>query len=389
MKIARACVAAAIVSTGLAATSNASALNNRACKPASGKAPVVVVHGQGGNFEGMGAIIGALEGRGYCVFATNYGQETPGGFFGRAHLDPSGQQIAEFVQGVLNDTGAPKVNVVGHSAGTGVLDNFILTKGGADKVEHLVSFGGLHHPYAHVGIANVIDASVFLPNTMLALQGAVPPFTSGVGATDVVAGALGLASSVGQNLGPREKELVTSGFVADLFDPAYWLRVHGGFSEAPGQFLAINESDRARRTKDSAPNVCYTNIVGVADLITGANAGFQDEDSNVENFVLTSLADHVQMISDPVAIDKMLSGLEVLCTPGDGKGPVPDGPYHFASTRGDTTVDDEAGDATAPAGAQGCSTTAGSGASGASGAVLVAAIAAVLVARRRLAFASA
>jgi pimeloyl-ACP methyl ester carboxylesterase len=325
--VALACGAVALVGS---TNAGAAPLNDRSCKAADGRPPVVLVHGQGGDVIGMGAIYGALSGAGYCVFGTNYGQETPGGLFGRARLDVSGQQIADFVQGVLHDTGATKVNVVGHSAGTGVLANYILLRGGAGQVANAVSFGGLHHPYAHLGLANVIDTNVFLPNTVAALQGLFPPFTSKVRFQDLAVGVLGLGSSIGLNLPPRERELVTSGFVSDLFDPQYWAHLHGGLSEPPGAFVSINASERSLRTKDAAPNVCYTNIVGVADFITGANAGFQDEASNVENFVLTSLADHVQMISDPTAIEKMLAGLSKTCAPGDGdgKGPVPDGPYH-------------------------------------------------------------
>jgi pimeloyl-ACP methyl ester carboxylesterase len=314
----------------VASSVEAAPLNDRSCKPAGGKDPVVLVHGQGGNVEGMTAISGALAGAGYCVFGMNYGQETPGGLFGRARLDVSGKQIADFVQGVLKDTGATKVNVVGHSAGMGALDNFILLHGGGGQVANAVSFGGLHHPYAHLGLANVIDTNVFLPNSVAAVQGLLPPFTSNVRFQDLAVGVLGLGSSVGLKLPPREHELVTSGFVSDLFDPQYWVRLHGGLSEPPGVFVSINASERTLKTKDSAPNICYTNIVGVADFITGANAGFQDPAPNVENFVLTSLADHVQMISDPAAIDKMIGGLAKTCEPGDGdgEGPVPDGPYH-------------------------------------------------------------
>lgn len=313
-----------------AAHADAAAFNDRSCKPAPGKHPVVVVHGQGGNVEGMTAVTGALAGAGYCVFGMNYGQETPGGLFGRARLDASGEQIAQFVKGVLKDTGAQKVNVVGHSAGTGVLDNFILRRGGAGLVASSVSFGGLHHPYAHLGLAKVIDANVFLPNTIAAVQGLLPPFTSNTRLQDLAAGALGLASNVGLKLPPREHELVTSGFVSDLFDPQYWSGLHGGLSEPPGVFLSINASERSITTKDAAPNVCYTNIVGVADFITGANAGFQDEAPNVENFVLTTYADHVTMLADPIAIDKMLQGVAKSCDAGGGGGggPVPDGPYH-------------------------------------------------------------
>ena len=99
-----------------------------------------------------------------------------------------------------------------------------------------------------------------------------------------------------------------------------------GLSEPSGVLLSLNASQRSLKTRDSAPTVCYTNIVGVADFITGANAGFQDEAPNVENFVLTSFADHSTMLADPVAIQKMLAGINKNCSapavadtpPGEG-----------------------------------------------------------------------
>lgn len=309
-----AAAAAAAVVTSFGPAAEAAAFNDPACRPAPGKSPVVLVHGRGGNVDEMTAIRGALVANGYCVFGKNYGQERPGRPYGLARLDVSGEEIKRFIEGVLQSTGAPQVDVIGHSAGTGVLDNYVLRRGGAAQVRRLVSFGGLHHPYAHVGLARVIDANLFLPNTIRAVQDLVPPFTSNVGYKDVAAAALGVASSVGANLSEADRELVESGFVADLFDPKYWNELHGGLSEEAGKFVAVN--GRSLPTKDAAPNVCYTNIVGVADLVTGTNAGFQDEGPNVDNFVLPTAADHVQMISDPVALAKMVSALDAPCTVG-------------------------------------------------------------------------
>ena len=313
--------AAAVVTATIAigGTAEAAVLNDRACKGAPGKNPVVLVHGRGGDVNQMTAIRDTLAARGHCVFGTNYGQERPGGPFGHAHLDISGEEIKGFIQGVLQSTGAKQVDVIGHSAGTGVLANYIMKRGGAAHVRRLVSFGGLHHPYAHVGLANVIDATLFLPNTIRAIQDLVPPFTSNISPKDIMAAALGAASSVGAPLSDADRELVQSGFVSDLFDPKYWNELHGGLSEQPGVFIAVN--GRPMPTKDAAPNVCYTNIVGVADLITGTNAGFQDEAPNVDNFLLTTLADHSQILADPLALAKMASALASPCvsvgaTPG-------------------------------------------------------------------------
>jgi hypothetical protein len=76
----------------------------------------------------------------------------------------------------------------------------------------------------------VIDANLFLPNTVLAVQKLLPPFTSNIQVEDIAAAALGLASAVGANLPEGDRELVESGFVSDLFNPQYWAEIHGGLS---------------------------------------------------------------------------------------------------------------------------------------------------------------
>lgn len=292
-----------------ATDAHAGGYNDFGCK--SGSPPVLLVHGQGGNVEGMGAIRDRLVGANYCVFGENWGMEN--GMFGRAHLDTGGQQLAAFAQKVMQATGAKKVSLVTHSAGEGVADNYILAKGGDKTVQSVVSFGGLHHPYAHLGLANIIDANIFVPSIMSAVQ-LLFPFVS---FQDIAAGVIGAVESVGIDLPDNEANLVKSGFVGDLFDPHYWTNLHGSLSEPPGVVLSINASDRSLKTNDSRPQVCFTNIVGVGDFITGANAGFQDEAPNVENWILTSLSDHGAITWDAAALDKMLAGVKKDCSNGD------------------------------------------------------------------------
>lgn len=311
-----------------ASTAHAARLNDPNCKPTAARPyPVVVVHGQAGNFEGMTGVTNALAGDGYCVYAKNYGH-VPGGANGQDHLSTSAGQISAFVDQVLAQTKAAKVNVVGHSAGVGVLNNYIQKKGGAAKVHRAAMFGGLHHPYAHVGVARFADATLYLPNMIAAARKVVP----GISASQVVKVALDLYSSAGSPLGmidPGLRATMQSNFTSDLFDPVYWEDLQGGQSEEPYSFLRIGQSERLKTTNDSAPNVCYTNIVAVADLVTGATAGFQDEAPNVDNFLLpTSVTQnaHNDMLADPVAHAKMLSNFSAPCTTGPKKtsGVAPD-----------------------------------------------------------------
>lgn len=317
-------ISAAAVALALFAASRdagAAALNDPGCKPTAARPyPVVVVHGQAGNFQGMSAVTGALVKDGYCVYAKNYGY-VPGGANGQDHLSTSASQIGAFVDQVLAQTGAAKVDVVGHSAGTGVLDNFILKKGGAAKVHRMVSFGGLHHPYAHAGVPRFADATLYLPNMIAAARKIIPGITT----KDVVKTALDVYAAAGAPLGmvdPALRATMESNFTVDLFDPDYWQDLYGGQSEAPLTFVTFGGSERSKPTNDSSPNVCYTNIVAVADLLAGAAAGFQDEAPNVENFLLTTTITqnaHNDMLADPIALAKMLGGLAAPCAPAPPK----------------------------------------------------------------------
>ncbi|WP_394824834.1 esterase/lipase family protein [Pendulispora albinea] len=314
----RSFAAAAFAGAAFAASSSAHAggVNDPNCRPTALRPyPAVVVHGQAGNFEGMGAILNTLSGAGYCVYARNYGH-VPGGANGQDHLSTSAGQIGAFVDEVLQRTGAPRVDVIGHSAGTGVLDNYVLKKGGAAKVHRFVSFGGLHHPYAHFGAGKFLDAGLFLPNVTLTARKIYPGFS----VQQVVTAAVNAYAAAGSPLGIIPPELVAtaeSNFTSDLFDPAYWKDLHGSLSENDGTLVTIGSGKRSLPTNDSAPNVCYTNIVAIADLVTGVEAGFQDEASNVDNYLLLSALTqnaHVDMISDPIALAKMVSGLSAPCS---------------------------------------------------------------------------
>jgi uncharacterized protein (TIGR03382 family) len=234
------------------------------------------------------------------VFATNYGQVGGTGQYGVDHLWYSAAQIEVFARQVREATGAKYVDMVGHSAGTGVIANLILARGGDAYVYRAVSFAGLHHPYAHAGAPGYLDNDLFLPNT--------PP------------GMFTIARAAVAGVDP---ETVNSNFVTDLFDPVYWTMLHGGLSESPGTYMKLVTQGRSIRTHDASASVCYTNIVGTADVLAGPSAGFQDDAPNVDNVLLQSTADHAQILADPIAITKTLEALGTSCAftgttdPGD------------------------------------------------------------------------
>jgi pimeloyl-ACP methyl ester carboxylesterase len=202
----------------LATVSTASAgLNDKSCKPSPlHPNPVVIVHGRGGDVNGFGTMVDALNHAGYCVYGTNYGQTGGTGANGMDHLWVSAGEIQTFVDHTLADTGATKVDMVAHSAGGGVVDNLILKKGGAAKIQRVVSFGGLHHPYAHAGAAKFADGDLFLPNLILTARKVKPDVT----AQEVIKSALALYTVGGGSLAGVDAETAESNFASDLFDPA-------------------------------------------------------------------------------------------------------------------------------------------------------------------------
>lgn len=309
----------------------ASGVNDPGCRPSAAHPyPVVLVHGRSGHFTDMSAISNALLGEGYCVFGADYGIWR--GQTGLDHLSVSGAQLEAFIHEVLDLTGAKKVDAVGYSEGTGVIQDFVLGRNGAALVDRVVSFGGLQHPYAHAGAPGFEDNELYLPNLLVTARKVDPNIT----AQQVITTALDIYAGVGGQLADIDRDVAESPFASDLFDPAYWHALQGGLSEPDGVYIKIASSGHGLPTRDRGAGICYTNIVSTGDPITGQAAGFQDPAYRVENFVLVANADHGALISNEVAIVKMRTALAATCSstgggsddgadPGDDDGSGDDG----------------------------------------------------------------
>jgi hypothetical protein len=309
----------AAVVLSIASTASAGTVNDPACKPSSAHPdPVVLVHGRSGHFTDMHSISDALLGAGFCVFGQDYGLYD--GQTGLDHLTVSGGQLRDFVQEVLATTGATKVDAVGYSEGTGVIQDFILAKGGAATVNRVVSFDGLQHPYAHAGAAGLADSDLFLPNLLVTARLVDPNIT----AQQVITNAIDLYAGAGGQIGDLDRGVAESPFAADLFDPVYWTTLQGALSEPDGVYLRIATNGHSVPTHDRGAGVCYTNFVSLGDTLVGPSAGFEDPASGVDNVVLQSSADHGTVIDDAGGIAKMVAALSAACdasaTGGEGSG---------------------------------------------------------------------
>jgi triacylglycerol esterase/lipase EstA (alpha/beta hydrolase family) len=156
-------LAAAPALTGAAtaeAATVSSGWNDYSCKPSSAHPrPVVLVHGTLANsVDNWLAFAPYLVARGYCVFSLDYGQ-LPGVpvFYGLGPVADSAQQLSDYVDTVLADTGASKVDLVGHSEGGMMPRYYLKFLGGAAKVNALVGIAPDNHGTTLDGITALAD----------------------------------------------------------------------------------------------------------------------------------------------------------------------------------------------------------------------------------------
>ncbi len=156
---------AAVLSTGGAAvrgsTASAAAstgINDPGCRPtAAHPSPVVFLHGLGANAkEDLDQMQAAVAGLGYCTFATTYGTDARFPYFGGVRpVAESAQEIKAFVEQVLAETGAAKVDLVGHSEGAFQSLYVTKTQGIADRVERVVAIAPPTHGTTFGGLASL------------------------------------------------------------------------------------------------------------------------------------------------------------------------------------------------------------------------------------------
>ncbi|GAA4824047.1 esterase/lipase family protein [Tomitella cavernea] len=111
--------------------------------------PVVLVHGTaGGGQTNWGPYVPLLTNHGFSVFTLTYGA-IPGSAWpvsamgGMRRIEDSAAEFGAFVERVLDATGAPRVDVVGHSQGTLVPGYWAKHLGGADRIRRYVSLAPL------------------------------------------------------------------------------------------------------------------------------------------------------------------------------------------------------------------------------------------------------
>ncbi|KAF9321870.1 hypothetical protein BG003_010126 [Podila horticola] len=227
--------------------------NDWNCKPKPGKNPLVMMHGLGSNaYENFNYMAPRFAAVGYCGYTISYGFYKGIPLLGGLNdMAVSAQELSDFVDKVLNATGASKVNIFGHSEGSIVPRYYLKFLGGAAKVEKFAAMGP------------VVTGST--------LQGVVP-FLTGLGLYD-----------------PIKK----------VIDPVC-LSCFQVLDNSP--FLqALNAQG------DTVPGVSYKFIASKADLlVTPYTAGFlRGNNPLVENVTLqdlcpVDLSGHIALCLDPI-----------------------------------------------------------------------------------------
>ena len=122
--------------------------------------PVVLVAGTAGNENvSWQSLSPALADEGYCVYGFNYGSTsiTDGRFYGLGDIPKSAQELATFVKGVLADTHARKVDIVGHSQGGMMPRYYMKFLGGAAQVNMLVGLAPSNHGTTLDGLTSLTE----------------------------------------------------------------------------------------------------------------------------------------------------------------------------------------------------------------------------------------
>lgn len=133
--------------------------NDWSCRSASHPRPVILLHGTHVNMViNWNALSPLLKNHGYCVFALNYGGLRLGQVGGTGDIPTSAGQLAAFVDQVRERTGAPKVDLVGHSQGGTLAQYYVKFLGGADNVHNLVGLAPTSHGSTALGLDQWITA---------------------------------------------------------------------------------------------------------------------------------------------------------------------------------------------------------------------------------------
>jgi len=136
-----------------------------------GPRPVIVLHGYAMNRANFVALAYRLARAGLGPI---YGFE----YWTLGRTGAAARQLAQFVDLVLEQTGAAEVDIIGHSMGGVVARYYVTLAGGDGKVAHLITLGSPHYgtDVSRIGIGYAMR-ELFVGSKMLRRMFAAPPPT--------------------------------------------------------------------------------------------------------------------------------------------------------------------------------------------------------------------
>ncbi|HWW45401.1 MAG TPA: alpha/beta fold hydrolase, partial [Acidimicrobiia bacterium] len=250
--------AAGVTAETLRPGSSPSGSNDWSCHPSTAHPyPVVLVNGTFGDMtDSWQALSPLLANAGYCVFALNYGGAAGNPIQATGDIPTSAAQLASFVSRVLAATGAPQVDIVGHSQGGMMPRWYLKFLGGASLVHTLVGLAPSNHGTTVDGLATLTASS--------------PGFGSALDAFCVAC----------------TQQLAGSSFLATL---------NAGGDTVPGPTYTVIE------TKDDEVVTPYTSAFVTGPAVTNIV---------VQQQCATDFADHLAIIYDRVALADVLHALD-------------------------------------------------------------------------------
>lgn len=120
--------------------------NNPRCQPnAEHPIPIVLVNGTFANMSANWSMLALiLADKGYCVYTLNYGFSHSGGY-GTGAIEDSATHLSDFIDNVLELTGAEKVSIIGHSQGGMMPRYYMKFLDGANKVDDMIALAPSNH----------------------------------------------------------------------------------------------------------------------------------------------------------------------------------------------------------------------------------------------------
>jgi triacylglycerol esterase/lipase EstA (alpha/beta hydrolase family) len=233
--------------------------DNWACQPSSTHPlPVILVNGTFANQDdNWQAAAPLLADNGYCVFTFNYGGT--GDVTATGDIATSAAELATFVSQVLAATGAPQVDLVGHSQGGMMPRYYLKFLGGAQYVHTLVGLAPSNHGTTLDGIGTLV-------NDLTSLDGS--------------------SSSLSSSCEACAQQIAGSAFLTNL---------NAGGDTVPGVSYTVIE------TRDDEVVTPYTSAFLSGPDVTNIT---------VQNQCPLDQSDHLEIAADPVALADVLNALD-------------------------------------------------------------------------------